>query len=197
MVLSDGEIRTAISEGRIIFDPALDSSRLATALATSALDLRLGHELHFYKSTSEAAPQGLANPVVIDPTTKGVIPDLILKWGLKQDITGSFYDLIPHSLVLGTTEEKISLPREGRIAARVEGKSTLARLGFVVHMTAPTIHAGFVGKIVLEMYNFGPYAIRLTHGMSVCQLIFEELGTPAASELLSQYHEQTGPGSSI
>jgi dCTP deaminase len=62
----------------------------------------------------------------------------------------------------------------------VEGKSSLARLGLMVHMTAPTIHAGFVGQIQLEMYNLGPYDIVVAAGMRICQLIFElSLGTPA------------------
>jgi dCTP deaminase len=64
-----------------------------------------------------------------------------------------------------------------KIAARVEGRSTLARLVLAIHMTAPTIHAGFEGRIVLEMYNFGPYPFAAsTQEFGVCQLIFERLG---------------------
>lgn len=177
-VPSDGEIRTAIEDGRIAFDPHLDDEYLELALTTSALDLRLGSELHFYKSLEEVAPKGLADAAVIDPSTPGVIPDLIQKWGRKHIIEDSYYDLPSGEFVLGTTLESVTLPEEGRIAARVEGKSTLARLGFVAHMTAPTIHSGFDGKIILEMYNVGPYPIRLADKMRVCQLIFEELGDP-------------------
>lgn len=62
----------------------------------------------------------------------------------------------------------------------MEGKSGLARLGIAVHLTAPTIHAGFKGQIQLEMYNFGPNEIILDVGMPICQLIFEvTFGTPA------------------
>src|SRR5262249_40241594 len=65
-----------------------------------------------------------------------------------------------------------------RLAARVEGKSSLARLGLVIHMTAPTIHADFEGRIRLEMMNHGAVPIRLWPGMRICQLIFETtLGT--------------------
>lgn len=74
----------------------------------------------------------------------------------------------------------------------MEGKSTLARLGFVVHMTAPTIHCGFRGSIVLEIYNFGMYPIRLTPGMRVCQLIFERLGEVPLQGQESQYQGQGG-----
>jgi dCTP deaminase len=79
---------------------------------------------------------------------------------------------------LAWTREYIELRTETRLAARVEGKSSLARLGLVVHMTAPTIHAGFEGRIRLEMMNYGAVPIRLWGGMRICQLIFETtLGT--------------------
>jgi dCTP deaminase len=98
-------------------------------------------------------------------------------------------DLQPMQLLLGWTVERIQLPHQSRIAARVEGKSSLARLGLGVHVTAPTIHAGFgftdkdptrVGtQIQLEIFNLGPFVVRLEKGMRICQLIFEEVhGTP-------------------
>ena len=66
-----------------------------------------------------------------------------------------------------------------RVAARVEGKSSLARLGLAVHVTAPTIHAGFEGQSQLEVINHGRLPIRLRAGMAICQLIFEQtLGFP-------------------
>jgi len=95
----------------------------------------------------------------------------------------------PPPFVLGWTLEKLKLPFRSRLAARVEGKSSLARLGIGVHVTAPTIHAGFGDKsgdpdypgtpIQLEIWNVGPLPILLTKGMRICQLIFEEVhGTP-------------------
>jgi dCTP deaminase len=85
----------------------------------------------------------------------------------------------PGDFVLGWTEEYIDLPTQSRIAARVEGKSSLARLGIGIHITAPTIHAGFEGTIQLEICNHGTLRVRLTPGMRVCQLIFEQTaGTP-------------------
>jgi dCTP deaminase len=193
VILSDGEIRQAIGNGDIGFDPDLDEDYLAEALTTSALDLRLGDELQFYRPIHEVAPRGLAGPIVIDPSKPGVIPDLISKWGRRHSIADSFYDLPPHEFVLGATRERVSLPESGRIAARVEGKSTLARLGFVVHMTAPTIHCGFRGSVVLEIFNFGPYPIRLAPGMRICQLIFERLGEQPQQGQTSQYMQQRGP----
>jgi dCTP deaminase len=90
----------------------------------------------------------------------------------------SGYPIVPRKLALGWTKERIEMDVEARIAARVEGKSSLARLGLVIHMTAPTIHAGFKGRIRLEMMNHGAVPIRLWPGMRICQLIFETtLGT--------------------
>jgi dCTP deaminase len=91
--------------------------------------------------------------------------------------------------VLGWTRERIQLPPRSRLAARVEGKSSLARLGLGIHVTAPTIHAGFGYKendssyqgspLQLEIWNVGRLSIILDAGMPICQLIFEWVdGTP-------------------
>ena len=103
-------------------------------------------------------------------------------------ISDSGHLLKPGDFVLGWTIEKVQLPLQSRIAARVEGKSGLARLGVGVHVTAPTIHAGFGyngdpqyqgSPIQLEVFNIGPIPVLLKKGMPVCQLIFEVVdGTP-------------------
>ncbi len=80
------------------------------------------------------------------------------------------YTLKPKAFVLAWTVEKITIPYTSRLAARVEGKSSLARLGVAVHATAPVIHSGFEGPIQLELCNFGPNEIILDPGMYVCQL---------------------------
>jgi len=102
------------------------------------------------------------------------------KYTRSKILTDKGYVLSPNAFVLAWTREKIILPNHSRIAARVEGKSSLARLGLAVHVTAPTIHAGFEGPIQLELCNHGLFSIRLIPGMPICQLIFEmTLGTPA------------------
>ena len=90
------------------------------------------------------------------------------------------YVLEGKSLVLGWTREGVELHQHGRVAARVEGKSSLARLGLAIHVTAPTIHSGFkASSIQLEIINHGPLPIKLRTGMPICQLIFElTLGMP-------------------
>jgi dCTP deaminase len=92
--------------------------------------------------------------------------------------TTNGYPLEPGILILGWTKEFLDL-KESRLAARVEGKSSLARFGLSIHLTAPTIHAGFPGRIRLEIVNHGHHPIVLRQDMRVCQLIFEQtFGTP-------------------
>jgi dCTP deaminase len=90
------------------------------------------------------------------------------------------YALLPGAFCTGWTAERISIPVNSRLAARVEGKSNLARLGVGIHMAAPTIHSGLEAQVQLEMFNFGPNAVILDADMRVCQLIFEP--TVRASE---------------
>jgi dCTP deaminase len=103
--------------------------------------------------------------------------------------TDEGYMIEPWHFYLGWTLERLQLPHRSRLAARVEGKSSLARLGLGVHVTAPTIHAGFgvndrdpnfLGSpIQLEIWNTGPMPVLLPPGLPVCQLIFEWVdGTP-------------------
>lgn len=94
-------------------------------------------------------------------------------------------------MLLAWTHETVVLPIASRVAARVEGKSGLARLGLIVHMTAPTIHAGFTGQIQLEMTNLGPHDIILDPGMPICQLIFEVTFGTAAKGYGGQFAGQS------
>src|SRR5947209_1920472 len=129
---------------------------------------------------------------VIDPTRKGFDCNaLIARHTDPEDCTNGFI-LEPRRLVLGWTAEKIKLPHTAKIGARVEGKSALARIGVGIHVTAPTVHPGFGYKptqprypgspLRLEIWNIGPLRARLTKGMPICQLMFEEApGIPAAA----------------
>jgi len=102
--------------------------------------------------------------------------------------------LYPHDFVLGTTVETVGVP--STVAARVEGKSTLGRLGLIVHSTAGFVDPGFKGKITLEMTNINVRPIILRAGMKICQIAFYPLvGTvdkPYGHKSLgSHYHGQT------
>jgi dCTP deaminase len=104
--------------------------------------------------------------------------------------------LRPQRLVLAQTLERVAFPiREGRrsLAARVEGKSSFARCGLLVHFTAPTIHAGFEGTIALELINLGPCDIALYPDSPICQLVIEVVsGMPFRND--SQFQGQSRPG---
>ena len=99
------------------------------------------------------------------------------KYGRLEDLSdGSELELVPRRLVLEYTREYIELPPT--LAARIEGKSGPARRGLMVHLTAPTVQAGWHGQLQLEMYNVGPATLLLTPGTAICQLILEQVTDP-------------------
>lgn len=170
MILTDREIQIAIAGGAITVDPRPD----AVAFSSTSLDLTLHPRITVFKRRRAGVE------VILDPSNPEFHPEQSLADYTQQvTIPAEGHPLEPGVLVLAWTAETVDLKLESRIAARVEGKSSLARLGLGVHITAPTIHAGFKGPIRLEVINHGSAPIRLRPGMRVCQLIFElTLGTP-------------------
>lgn len=166
MILTDREIQVAINSHQIIIDPAPKTS----AYSSTSLDLGLSKSIQEWKTTAN----------VVCPAKKGYSFNEFAKATSKSRQMSYYgYVLEPGGFTLGWTQESIELPVDSRIAARVEGKSSLARLGIGIHVTAPTIHAGFKGAIQLEICNHGCFRVRLVPGMPVCQVIFEQtLGTP-------------------
>jgi dCTP deaminase len=182
VILSDREIKAALERHsiRITPDPRADAS----LWSSTALDLRLGDQLGFWDVSAADAPQTFSPA---DPAHH--LMELIRRFVRSATIPPEGYQVVPGKLYLGWTLEHLQLPHRARIAARVEGKSSLARLGLAVHVTAPTIHAGFGEKIAkpdftgnpiqLEIWNTGPLPIVLQAGFRICQLIFEQVdGTP-------------------
>ena len=166
MILTDREIQLSIQNNLINIEPTPKEDNYS---ATS-LDLTLGKN---FIEWMELPGQP------IRPHDEGYRYSQLVS--RQKKIETLRYELKPQRFVLGWTEEKIELPISSKIAARIEGKSSIARLGVGVHITAPTIHAGFAGRVQLEMFNFGPNCIELDAGMKICQLIFETtLGTPSA-----------------
>ena len=111
-------------------------------------------------------------------------------------VDGDAFILHPGEFVLGSTSEKISLPDD--IVARIEGKSSLGRLGLLIHSTAGFIDAGFSGHITLELSNVANLPITLYPGMTTGQVSFLQMTTPAdvpygSSKLGSKYQGQRGP----
>lgn len=96
--------------------------------------------------------------------------------------------------VLAMTKERIHLKPELCCAARVEGRSSLARLGLIVHLTAPIIHSGFNAPVTLEMLNHGPFYLQLNPGKTrICQLVIERLESAPFGEIRTEFQNQTSP----
>lgn len=181
MILSDREIRAAIARDALRISP----TPTAEAWSSTAIDLHLAPELALWKRPGGGGVQAIVCPA----SSEYDFGSVRTAYTDRIQISEEGYVFHPHSFLLGWTVEKVQLPHRSRLAARVEGKSSLARLGLGVHVTAPTIHAGFGYKpnderypgspLQLEMWNVGPLDIKLAHGMSICQLIFETVdGTP-------------------
>lgn len=171
MILTDREIKNSLAGGLIDITPL----PAPEAYSSTSVDLTLGPLIRVFKE------QTVGLMAAIDPTVPGYsVVKLIERETQPYDLSRDGYVLPGRTLVLGWTREAVALHERGRVAARVEGKSSLARIGLAVHVTAPTIHAGFKApSIQLEIVNHGPLPIRLSEGMPICQLIFEQtLGMP-------------------
>lgn len=171
MILTDREIQVFLANKQIIIKPL----PIANRYSSTSVDLTLAKEFLVWDFDQIEKTRG----EIIEPGPQFKYELFRDKYTKKKILTKKGYVLSPGSFVLAWTHETINLPNNSRIAARVEGKSSLARLGLAIHVTAPTIHAGFEGAIQLELCNHGLFSIRLTPGMPICQLIFEmTLGTP-------------------
>jgi dCTP deaminase len=178
MILTDREIKKMLAERLLVIEPqpALD------AYDSTSVDLTLDPLLRVFRSTKG---------MIIDPGTAGYkAKDLIESVTDPLTIPSTGWDLEPGPLVLGWTRERVELTLKGKIAARIEGKSGLARLGLGIHVTAPTIHAGFNGIIQLEMVNHGPMPIRLRPGLAICQLIIEATKGMPQKAYKGQFYDQ-------
>jgi dCTP deaminase len=180
MILSDREIQKLLKNGLISIEPKPPID----AYDSTAVDLTLDPLIRVFRTVGPG--------LIIDPGAPGYkATELIRSATDPVTITEHGWDLPRGTLVLGWTKERVDLNFKGKVAARVEGKSGLARIGLGVHVTAPTIHAGFPGTIQLELVNHGPLPIKLRPGMAICQLIIEVIkGTPSKAHK-SQFHEQS------
>lgn len=115
--------------------------------------------------------------------------------GKSIDLRCSSYKLKPKEFILGHTFETIHVPRD--LMARVEGRSSIGRLGIMIHVTAGLIDPNFTGQITLEIYNASDKPFELIHGDSICQIVFETLTSPCkrpygSAELGSKYQNSSG-----
>jgi dCTP deaminase len=187
MILSNVEILRCITQGLFFIDPIKGIDPTRPPFNTSAIDLHLATEITVPDASASAS---------ID-LRKGNIAQYWAKHSKTLNITDDMpYVLGPNKLILARTIEKVGFPllngAEICYSARVEGRSSLARCGILVHFTAPTIHAGFSGTITLEIINLGSHDFLLFPNLSVCQLIIEEVkGCPADAP--NQFKGQVKP----
>jgi dCTP deaminase len=176
-VLSDKTIREEIENGRIAIEP-LDEG----AIQPASVDLRLHDEMRVFKVTSK--------PYV---DVQQPVDDLTELIRIAPDEP---FVIQPGTFFLGSTLETITIPDD--IVARVDGKSSLGRLGLLVHATAGYVDPGWTGRLTLELSNTSQMPIALYFGMRVAQISFLSMSTPVerpygSPELGSKYQGQTGP----
>lgn len=163
MILSDSDIKKAILTGKIKITPKPDFKK---QLGTCSLDLRLSENFKIFQYNHSA---------FIDVSDKKTFEGITRDYNLRDNEP---FVLHPGQFVLGATIENITLPND--IAARIDGRSRLGRLGLVIHSTAGHIDPGFSGRVTLEITNIGKLPIILHKGLGVCQLVFEILTQPVS-----------------
>ena len=173
-VLSDATIRELIESGRIVIDP-FDPAMVQPA----SVDIRLGGSFRVFHN-HRIKSIDLSDPPR-DLTEHVEIPD------------GGEFVIHPGEFVLGRTVELLELPDD--IVSRIEGKSSIGRMGLVVHATAGFVDPGFRGTLTLEITNFNSVPIVLRPGLPIAQLSFMALDRPAERpyghpELGSHYYGQ-------
>lgn len=177
MILSDRSIREALLDGRILVDP-LDESCLQPA----SIDVKVSGLFRVFRNHTTS---------VID-----VKKDLTELTELVEVNPNDAFILHPGEFVLGSTLERVAIADD--LVARIEGKSSLGRLGLLIHSTAGFIDAGFDGHITLELSNVANLPITLYPNMKIGQVSFMTMTTPAENPYGkgargSKYQGQRGP----
>lgn len=173
MVLSDRDIKARLKKGDLKIEPA----DLSVQLGASSIDLRLGTRFRTFKTSNQS---------VIDPTNFN--DKKIAEWEIDGSKIEEFefstlliadkpFVLHPNEFVLASLLERVEIPTD--LVGRLEGRSSLGRLGLQVHSTAGVVDAGYKGNLTLELANIGRLPIKLTPGMRICQLVLEVLSSPA------------------
>lgn len=183
MILSDRDIKKALKSGKISIVP---TPNLREQLGSCSVDLRLGNVFRIFEYSK--------NPY-IDPSKKDYSNEITKKVTVKN---GEKFVIQPGDFILAVTLEKVKIAPN--LMGRLEGRSSLGRLGLVVHSTASIFDPGWDGKPVLELGNLGRMAISLTCGMRICAMTFEELSSdadvPYVKKKQAKYVFQDGPDES-
>ena len=183
-ILSDQEIKKYLNSGKIIIDPLKDSEK---QIQPSSVDMRIGSEFKTFKVVQKP---------YIDPKDEEDINSYMESVHIDD---GESFIIHPNEFALATTYETVKVPNN--LVARVEGRSSMGRLGITMHVTAGFIDPGFHGKITLEISNIGKMPVALYPGQRVCQIVFETMTSEAKKpyghpERDSKYMHQKRPESS-
>jgi len=176
VILSDRTIREELAAGRIVIDPMG-----ANAVQPSSVDLRLDSAFLVFRNHTRG---------IID--VKEDLSDLTE----LVEVGDEPFILHPGEFVLGSTLERVVLPTD--LVARLEGKSSLGRLGLLIHSTAGFVDAGWDGQLTLELSNVANLPIALYFGMKIGQISFFRMSSPVerpygSRELGSKYQGQSTP----
>ncbi|MDH3295821.1 MAG: dCTP deaminase [Acidimicrobiia bacterium] len=177
MILSDRTIKEEVANGRIIIEPFTES-----AVQPSSVDLTLDHRFIVFR-----------NHTLGHIDVKENLEDLT---DMVESTDGKPFILHPGEFVLGSTAERVAIPAD--LVGRIEGKSSLGRLGLLIHTTAGFVDAGWDGQLTLEFSNVASLPITLYPGMKIGQISFIRMTTEAdkpygTASLGSKYHGQQGP----
>ncbi len=179
MVLSDVDIKKYIGEGKIRISPELPPEQFGSC----SVDFRLGGEFNVFEHSRHA---------YIDLRDKRSIEDLMRPLLVAP---GQPFILQPREFVLAITEETLDLDDD--VLGRLEGRSSLGRIGIIVHGTAGLFDPGWSGKATLELSNLGRMPVALYPGMRICSFTFEQLSSPSSvpyrNKVGNKYAGQTRP----
>lgn len=184
MKLSDVDIRRCLAEGRIAIEPPPTE----TQIGAMSVDLQLGTSFRVFTP-------GKASFIDLAPPSGAPAFDMEdLMTHVEATENEPFY-LHPGDFALGVTVQRVTLPAD--VAGRLDGRSSLARVGLMVHATAHTIDPGWNGRITLEFFNCGRLPLALRPGMRICAISFETLMSPSSKPYAarpdSKYRDQTSP----
>jgi len=181
VILSDRDIRSAIDAGRIVIDPFTPD-----AIQPSSVDLHVDRRFRVFRNSRY--------PFIDVRQEQPDLTELV-----EIDAEQPFI-LHPGEFVLGSTLERVVLPDD--LVARLEGKSSLGRLGLLIHSTAGYVDPGWDGNLTLELSNVANLPITLYYGMKIGQISFQQMSSPVEvaygdSRIGSKYRGQRDPTASL
>lgn len=197
MILNDTQIiqRMQKEPGNEDWALCINPFDASKQLQPASVDLRLGWEFKKPLPNAKSYLSGTSADYILDPRKEIAYEDLVVAapmvdHNLTLTEMKSAISLAPGEFLLGTTAEWVEIPHD--LVARVEGRSSIGRMGITVHVTAGFIDPGFRGNITLEIANLSGYTVLLYPGMRICQLCFHRMADKSANPYQGKYQGQIG-----